>query len=53
MKENQEEWMELCRRAANEQDPEKFLELIVQINRLLEAKEGRLRGGRPTIEPTD
>jgi hypothetical protein len=53
MKENQEEWMELCRRAANEQDPEKFLALISQINRLLEAKDERLRGGRPATEPTD
>jgi hypothetical protein len=53
MRENQEEWMELCRRAADELDPEKFLQLIARIHQLLEAKEERLRGGRPTTEPTD
>lgn len=39
-----EYWMDLCERAANEQDPAKLLELVAEINRLLEAKEKRLQG---------
>ena len=34
--------MELCARAAEEQDPKKLLELVTEINRLLEEKERRL-----------
>ena len=45
MENNKEKWMELCAQAAEEQDPEKLMELIAQINRLLEAKERRLKGG--------
>jgi hypothetical protein len=41
---NKELWMELCEKAANEQDPEKLMLLVKQINNLLEAKEKRLRG---------
>jgi hypothetical protein len=48
MEENREKWMELCAQAANEQDPEKLMELIVQINQLLEAKEHRLKNHPPT-----
>ena len=44
MEANQEEWKKLCERAAKEQDPEKLMELIAQINQLLEAKERRLKG---------
>jgi hypothetical protein len=44
MESNREKWMELCARAANEQDPDKLMELIKQINQLLEAKERRLKG---------
>ena len=40
---NLERWQELCRQAATEQDPKKILELAVEINRLLEEKENRLR----------
>jgi hypothetical protein len=32
MRENREKWMELCEQAATEQDPEKLMELISQIN---------------------
>jgi hypothetical protein len=53
MNENREQWMELCGQAANEQDPEKLMELITQINRLLEAKERRLKGNRPASDPTE
>jgi len=41
---NKELWLELCEKAANEQDPEKLMILVRQINDLLEAKERRLRG---------
>ena len=41
---NKELWMELCEKAAIEQDPEKLMVLVKQINDLLEAKERRLRG---------
>jgi hypothetical protein len=51
MRENREKWMELCEQAATEQDPEKLMELISQINQLLEAKERRLRGNPPATEP--
>jgi hypothetical protein len=51
MEENKEEWMELCARAAKEQDPDKLMQLIAQINQLLEAKERRLKSSRPPTEP--
>lgn len=38
-----EGWRKLCEQAAIEQDPQKFMELIFEINRLLEAKEQRLK----------
>ncbi len=41
--EKREQWMRLCEQAANEQDPQKLLELVREINRLLEEKEQRLR----------
>ncbi len=41
--EKREHWMRLCEQAANEQDPEKLLELVREINRLLEEKEQRLK----------
>lgn len=47
MENNREKWMELCAQAAKEQDPEKLIELIAQINQMLEAKERRLKGGAP------
>ncbi len=40
--EKRDRWMELCAQAANEQDPNKLLELVKQINDLLEEKERRL-----------
>jgi hypothetical protein len=38
-----ERWRRLCEQAAIEQDPQKLLELSEEINRLLEAKEQRLK----------
>jgi hypothetical protein len=40
---DQPHWMELCQQASVEQDPEKLMELIQEINRLLDEKEERLR----------
>ena len=40
--EQRELWQELCAQAADEQDPEKLLDLVKEINRLLEEKEQRL-----------
>jgi hypothetical protein len=37
-----ERWEELCRLAAEEQDPKRLLELTAEINRLLLEKEDRL-----------
>ena len=39
-----ERWRPLCQKAQTEQDPDKFMELIREITRLLEEKERRLRG---------
>jgi hypothetical protein len=44
MQENEEKWKQLCEQAAKEQDPDKLMELIAEINRLLAAKDNRLRG---------
>jgi hypothetical protein len=41
--------MELCERAANERDDEKFCELISEITHLLKEKEDRLKG-RPAVK---
>lgn len=46
MREKRERWMELAELAANEQDPEKMVEIIHEINRLLEEKEARLNAQR-------
>jgi hypothetical protein len=43
-----EQWQRLCEQAALEQDHDKLLKLIEQINRLLEQKEQRLREARKT-----
>jgi hypothetical protein len=37
-----ERWQEICAQAATEQDGQKLLELVKQINDLLEEKERRL-----------
>jgi hypothetical protein len=43
--------MELCEKAAVEQDPQKLMELVHEINRLLLEKEKRIGIVRPP-EPT-
>ena len=37
-----ERWMELAEQVANEQDPQKFNELVKELNRLLTEKDNRL-----------
>jgi hypothetical protein len=38
-----ERWQALCSQAAQEQDPDRLMELIRQINELLDEKEQRLK----------
>lgn len=39
-----ERWQELCEQAMNEPDPERLLELCIEINDLLDERERRMRG---------
>jgi hypothetical protein len=48
---NKERWRELCEQAAVEQDPNKLLELIKQINDLLDAKRRRLSHDTAPVTP--
>ena len=43
--------MELCEQATDEQDAKKLAAMILQINFILEAKELRLAGKVPTMQP--
>ena len=51
---NRERWHELCEQAAIEQDPDRLLKLMEEINRLLAEKEARLNGHShgPIFDPT-
>ena len=53
--EKREIWMHLCEQAAVEQDPDKLMDLIKQINQLLEEKERRLKGNlnSPNRDPNE
>jgi hypothetical protein len=44
-------WMELCERAAVERDPQKVLELVTKMNRLLLEKEKRIGIVLPLNQP--
>jgi hypothetical protein len=46
-KQKEKKWMELCELAANEQDANKLLALLTEINRLLEVKQPRLDTSNP------
>jgi hypothetical protein len=48
--ERRERWQALCGQAAQEQDPDRLMELIRQINELLQAKEQRLQRERAADE---
>lgn len=41
-----ERWMILCEQAAQEQDPEKLMDLVQEITRLLDEKQQRLEHNR-------
>lgn len=41
-----ERWEQLCKLAADERNPDRLMELIDEINRLLEEKEQRLKRQR-------
>jgi hypothetical protein len=45
-----ERWEELCEQAANEQDSDKLLELVKEINRLLAEQQDRLSNKKPHPE---
>lgn len=42
-----EEWMQMCERAAIEQDSEKLMALVREINRMLDEKDQRLKSDQP------
>ena len=46
MREDLERWMELAQLAADDQDPEKLMKLVTEINELLIKKEARLKEQR-------
>ena len=46
-----EEWMQICEQAAIEQDSEKLMALVTEINRMLDEKEQRLKSGKPAKAP--
>jgi hypothetical protein len=48
MQENTEKWMELCGQVAKEQDPQKLIVLVTELNRLLDEKAERLKSITPT-----
>jgi hypothetical protein len=51
MRENREQWMELCVQAADEQDVQKLAVLILEINFMLEAKVLRLKDATVSLLP--
>jgi len=48
--EQKQEWMRLCELASKEQDPEKLMELVREITRLLEERETAMKAKRTTSE---
>jgi hypothetical protein len=48
---DREDWMKLCEQAAIEQDPEKLMKLVAEIDALLEAKQKRLDAKKPPESP--
>lgn len=46
-----EEWTRLCEQAAVEQDSEKLMALVTEINRMLDEKEQRLKSGNSAKVP--
>lgn len=48
--EHKQEWMRLCELASKEQDPEKLMELVREITRLLEQREAAIKAKKSTSE---
>jgi hypothetical protein len=46
------DWRELCRKAAEEPDPEKFMDLIMEINRALDEHVKKRKGNFENITDT-
>ena len=46
VREKSERWLELARLAVDEKDPDKLMEIVREIDRLLEEKLSRLRGDK-------
>ena len=53
MQDDIERWKQLAKLAANEQDPDKLLLLVKEINELLDAKQKRLDEARRNPKPDD
>jgi hypothetical protein len=51
MPDEDERWMKLCQQASTEQNPEKLLELVKEINELLDSK--NKRRVNPLTSPSD
>lgn len=47
-----ERWVSLCEQAAIEQDPERLMKLITEIDRLLSEKQERLENKRANSKTT-
>jgi hypothetical protein len=53
MQDKKELWMQFCEQAAVEQDPDKLIQLVSEINRMLEEKENRLLRQRDQASGVD
>ena len=47
-----ESWKSLCQEASTEQDPERLLELVKEINRLIDEKRLGLHGRKAENQPS-
>jgi hypothetical protein len=50
---SEERWRQLCAKAAVEQDPQKLMELVKEISRLLDEKQSHNRVERENVAPED
>jgi hypothetical protein len=49
---NKELWKQLCEQAAIEQDPDRLMDLVQEISRLLDEKQARLNNVRADSKAT-
>jgi hypothetical protein len=52
MDKREQRWRELCAQAAVEQDPEKLMQLVTEITRLLGERQGGAKAN-PSAKPKD